>query len=488
MKKFAGRVVAYCCALALMMAAMCPIFAEATEYGWKNTRESAVEYLDEDFYAKPGFQSTLPVLVLGRDEKVDFYLENGTLDQGSDYQAAYHPEPDDTDDSEEDREKADYRLSFSANTHTALGENFWQEPVTNEWYLLGNMHDKSLLRNYLALSLAGEMHEDVSKVQHCEVFLEDAGGLRYQGVYLMVAPAETKRVSLHRGSTKQQGSTALDTYAERDGFLEEGLFITSDTSQSVEADVARQIEQGIDTAERSIYAADYNDFSRYVNYIDTEKLYDYFLLYELFGNYGDVYIASYAYDLDSNLLWPKVTADFEDALDNAQLDPMDSLDVRLMDAPYYMALVKNTNFINGLIERYKLLCQTVMKSSELEERVDRAVEQLGSAQKRDWFRWEAAYNGVDMYWLDPVGISDADTAATRDEPPDRNTYSYEQEINKLKYILREHGQYLFLGMSTLYDQDNMIGDDAPYVRNTWMFLVFLIIFVVSIRIVRHRTR
>lgn len=449
----------------------------------EDSTANAMLYLDDGYMLKDGFTTHLPLAVLRQDDALDIYLQQepynaDTLAAPSPLQAQatklWSEEPTA---GRPGREKADYSLAVPADGLPQMAEALWAQPVYEDWYLLGNAYDKSLMRNYLAMTLANELGNASNLVKYCEVFTETDEGLVYQGVYLLVAPPVSEQLVFQRGNYWDPDSVLLNTYASQQQLLADSLYVPATLYAGNEAAYAK-LESWMSEAERSIYSGDYNEFSKYTQFVDSRHMYDYFILYELFGNYASAHLPRYAYSPEEDRFWPVVTTDFEYSLDNEQTRPMDLYAIEMMEAPYYTALLKNTNFLKGLLDRYQALYLDVLKSSSIEDRIDETTALLGEARMRDCERWKAVYNGPDMYLL----------PSAEGEDTNRNTYTYEQEINKLKYTLREHGQFMFGGISKLYDQEDMIGDDAPYVKNTWLFVVSVVIVVVAVRIVRRRTR
>jgi hypothetical protein len=152
------------------------------------------------------------------------------------------------------RIKIDYELEIAPEDLPEMGDAVWDAPVYGQWYLLGGMYDKSLLRNYLALTLANEMGSAGYLVQYCELFTEIDGKMQYQGVYLIAAPQETTNYHFQRGNYWDEDSVPLNTYATERGLLNEGLYVCSING----LDEARfnQLREGVNSAEQSIYSWD----------------------------------------------------------------------------------------------------------------------------------------------------------------------------------------------------------------------------------------
>lgn len=456
-----------------------------TDQGWVDPVIEATAFLDEDFHAVEGFSSHLPLVVLERNGTANLFYSDGT---DTFYSVSASPSTrgkwavQQELNAFAEREKLNYHLTFAEGGYEELASILWDRPVTSQWQLLGSMHDKSLLRNYLALTLAAELYDDVYRVQYCEVLVHDNADYLYQGVYLLVAPPADgyQRVQRDLFSTvvdPQVHGQEVSTYAGRQGFLPPLYVPLTDT---VTVDIT-QLEGGISEAESAVYSSDYNQFSKYERYFNMERTTDYYLLYELFGNYMGAMLGTYAYDANTNTFWPAFYSNFEYALDNVPWDPFDFQQVMMTERPYYPQLVQSSIFVQDLVDRYKALAKGILDSTKLEDRIDETVDYLGAAQTRDWQRWNSAYAGTKMYYLRPdEGAEDGAVVL------DRNTYTYEQEIVKLKFLLRRHGEYIVAGISELFTQEDMVGEDAYYVRNTLMAVIFFILAIASVVFVRRR--
>ena len=80
-------------------------------------------------------------------------------------------------------DKKSYRVSFTLDDRATsnncdvlgMGED-------NDWVLNGPFLDKTLIRNYLSMNIAGQIMEYAPDVRFCELFVNDA----YQGGYLLM--------------------------------------------------------------------------------------------------------------------------------------------------------------------------------------------------------------------------------------------------------------------------------------------------------------
>lgn len=473
------------CALCVLL-----LCAAGEGTGAEKPANPAFAYLDPEraYHLIDGFSSHLPVAVVGADGSLTFFMPGEAITRSKIDAEASAAVMTTTEWSEKNvrgrpnRDKKDYSLDISQQALPALTQALWDgTPVHDRWALLGNMYDKSLMRNYLALTLARELDDAVDLVRFCEVFEATPQGYSYQGVYTLTAPPVTEEYHMQRGDYWDEDSIALDTFATRQGILAEGLYVPA--LYALEDAPLAEMERVADATEASVFSGDYNAFSMFDRYLDLQKMYDHYILYELFGNEDMAHLPRYTYDPQKRLIGPLLLANFEFALDNDQTRPLELHRIGIEGLPYYSSLIKSINFVNGLSERYRALAQGMLGINALETRIDGVIDVLADARLRDWARWAAAYTGPNMYTLYPAEENPLGDALP---PLERNTYDYDQEIIKLKFTLREHGQYIFAGIGGLYGQEKMTGNDAPYVRNSWLYIAFVLLIIASVRFVRRR--
>ena len=186
-------------------------------------------------------------------------------------------------------DKKSYKLEFiHGDLSKNKDENVLGMGKHDEWVLNGPFLDKTLIRNYMCLNIAGEIMGDAPDVRFCEVFVDGV----YKGVYVAmesIAKA-TERVDI-APYKKGDPFTSYIVRADRERGLSGELnnftkyanrmhkytalevIYPSDATSSPE--LKSYIEQDFSKFEKALYSFDYNDTKYgYKRFIDVESFID----------------------------------------------------------------------------------------------------------------------------------------------------------------------------------------------------------------------
>lgn len=385
----------------------------------------------------------------------------------------------------EEREKFDYYLRFQDEAGAPAGHSLMGLEKSSEFFLIGAMYDRSLLRNYLGYTLAAQMMEGTPSVRFCEVATVDGdNGYWYQGVYLLVEVKRTEGTALFKRTTAEEGFY-LQTYGSQ-YFPEDGRMEVPITETVTDEEALWQVGGQLSYIEEVIYSDNLDTFSHYGDSIDTDSFIDFFIINELMGNYTAKTDAYYQYNPALETLAMGPVWNFEWALDNEPGDAMDVEELRFDEGGYYERLLKSLTFIDRLKQRYLELRVHVLNEENYRRLIDDAVAYLGPAAGRDWARWEPYFIEHSELQLQPVSTQ---AFWNSDETVSfyRNAQSHAEEVNRIRYLLREHDIYMGHDLAYLNAEigAEMRGAEASYVRNTWMFLAFLTGLAITIHFVRR---
>ena len=473
-----------------------------------NVPDSAGEelYLEDNLYAAPEFSSHLPLVVIefkDKDDPAYVALESNWLkdewfnnsvisiyDKIDGGENAIQAEPNLTviskiqmlaDWETESREKHDYYIRLEDGSGQAQAHELLGLSAGSEYWLLGSIYDKSLIRNYLGYTLAAEIMDNAPKVQFCEVLLQTEEGLLYQGVYLLIERTYAETGVYIKRLPEETGGIPLYTQYTQTVSGLGSLTIPFYEQEQTEEEIL-QLTQDLSYIEDILASNDTNRFLQYKNLIDEESFVDYFIVNELLGNYDAALNTFYSYqNTDNHLLQAGPVWNFERSLDNEVDTPMELDQIPLAEAPFYADLIKSMDFVDALKSRYKQLETGSASADRLTKLIDSTVEYLGSAQARDWARWEY------IYQCDPLMTLAEYPSDNTDNPSRlRQTGSYEQEIVKLKYVLREHSLQIAEEIPTLYSGDNLITLADNYERNTMLFIGFFVVFIAAVALARRQ--
>lgn len=365
----------------------------------------------------------------------------------------------------------------------------------DEWILNISFIDKSLLRNYLAYTAAGEIMPYVPDAQFCEVVWKDGDTYKYRGVYLMLESIKVgkRRVDLPAFSENAEYLPALmrrdrynpegvmlNNYARNNELLYGCLEVKWPNKSLLTKENLKRLTKQVDLFEKALFAPDYNEFLTYRNYIDIDSFVDYFIINEFFINYDAGNNSTYMYYDYSGKLTMGPIWDFDGAMDNYKDADADPTTTAFQYAPWFRQMLRDPEFGRLIMERYHELRASILSDRSIQTFIDDTVKGLGSAIDRDWARWGYFYQYGGFLKEEYPG------------QPDRNTKTHSQEVEKLKNVLSVHGNWLDENMNFVY-QFTDPADKTPQQTQTQkepgygnlLALVYVAIFFVSIALV-HR--
>lgn len=347
--------------------------------------------------------------------------------------------------------KPSYQLKFTqedrvtSEDHDLLGMG-----DGSSWALHGPFLDKTLLRNYVAMSVFGEIMPYTPEVRLIELFVNDT----YQGVYVLM---ETVRRGDDRVDIKKSDPNSITTsfivkrdWLSRDsGTFRDFLNEIRETSQPL--DIVYPSEDNLTEAQRnwiereffqfekSLYSYDYDtsDYG-YWNYIDIDSFVDYFLINELTLNADSGELSTYFYrDLGGKLavgpLW-----DYNNAFNNYMADDYSNYNgFIMMRSPLFFMLLKDERFVERTIDRYKELRKGALSDETLISTIDSAAAYLEPARNRNYLVWG--------YSFDPELV----TANEKLSPDERNPKNYDEALAQLKETLLERTAWLDVNIEHL---------------------------------------
>lgn len=314
---------------------------------------------------------------------------------------------------------------FSIETRNADGTNnnvpLLGMPQENDWALLSNYNDRSLVRNALATHLARAMGQYAPRMHLCEVLLDSA----YRGIYVLTETIkrDNGRVDIARlDSTENTGEPRTGGY-----ILEQNLWTPQNSFQSnfspidhpglpvrflydyPEPDVITDAQRTyiatfIDTLETALYSTGFTDpVSGYRAHLDVPSFINYFLVNELARN-NDGFKKSVFFHKDRNSNDRRLKAgpvwDFDWAWKNlwgcSLFSNTDGSGWahRINDCPtdnystgWYIRLLQDPAFANELRCTYEEHRTGVLSQSSLHAWIDSVGTLVAVAQQRHFQKW-----------------------------------------------------------------------------------------------------
>lgn len=347
-------------------------------------------------------------------------------------------------------EKKSYALSFVNDDFTDRELEVFGMEQDNNWALHGPALDRTLLRNYLAMNLSGELMPYAPDVRFVELVIDGS----YEGVYLLMetvskgegrvdipTPEPNSRMTSYIVEIDRAeklmfplNDFLVDTYRVYPSATE----LTYPTDQQYSDARFSFIDEDFSKIAKNLYQIPYGKESNdYKSLIDETAFYDYFIVNELFRNVDAGYYSTYFYRNLRGKLTP-VVWDFNNSLNNYQEVSFDETGFSLVEAPLFEQLLIEERFVAGLIDRYHLLRANKLSDDRLDGLVDASVQYLGDAITRNNNRWAR--------YFDHSQYSTSDFL----QPIERNPTSYEAALVQMKDYLFRRSQWLDDHIDVLY--------------------------------------
>lgn len=352
------------------------------------------------------------------------------------------------------------------------------------WVLNVSFLDKSLLRNYLAYTVAAQVMAHTPKARYCELFFADHGTFQYQGVYLLMqsieagasmvplAPYDARHAEaayLLRRDRYRPGAIMLNTYGTVNQLTDEYLEVRYPGAGAITPATIDYITTDVSAFEKALFAPDDKTYLTYRDYVDVNSFVDYFVLNEFFANYDAALHSMYMYhDLGGKLTMGPVW-DFDRAIDNDYPRSL-KVDSTAMDHGVWFAeVLRDGDFVKQVLDRYHQLRKGVLSDASLDALIDRTVSYLGTAQVRDWNRWN--YNGVyDEQFVHEVPIDQ--------RPLTKNRLDYAGTVAELTATLHDHGAWMDAHLDSLY-QFSTIRPGQYATDYSWILSALAVVLVVA---------
>lgn len=320
----------------------------------------------------------------------------------------------------------------------------------NEWALNGPFLDRSLLRNYLCLNIAGEIMDYAPNVRYCELFVNG----EYKGVYLLMETISRGegRLNISKPENNRDMTSFIvrwDREGKGDNELDNFTYYTyqSDVSaldvrypgkNSITNGRLEYINKEINKIEKSLYSMDlYDDKNSYTELLDINEFAEYFVINEFFRNVDAGRFSTFYYKDIRGKIKP-VVWDFNNACDNYIDYIWDETGFSLQNAPWISRLLKDEKFVDAVINKYHTLRDSFLSDDYLLEYINQTDEWLEDAIVRNDELYGYVYdlnNYNGMNFLTPV---------------ERNVESHEEAVEQLKSYIQKRGKWLDEHIDTLY--------------------------------------
>lgn len=316
----------------------------------------------------------------------------------------------------------------------------------HEWALHGPYLDKSMIRNYMWYNIGGEIMDYAPNARFCEVILNG----EYQGLYVMVEtitngdgdrlqmsqPEDQDQVNISYAIRLDRGSSNpvknINSFSMYSLRTLNQIDIVYPGLDNLTPERIAYITEDFSAFEKSLYSYDYNtEPYAWWNDADMESFAEYYIINEFTCNYDVGGRSTYMYK-DVRGKYKMVIWDMNSCCDNFHDSYMHPQGFHLKSITWFVMFMRDENFVNLVIDRYRDLRTTYLSDEYLNSYIDDVVEYLGPAIERNFSVW--GYTFEDYRPLDP------DT---------RNPDTYQDAIAQLKEFCLERGTWMDQNIETL---------------------------------------
>lgn len=374
--------------------------------------------------------------------------------------------------------KKQYSIQFKTNKDEDKNVSLLGLPKGSHFALNAPFADVSLLRNYLAYTVGGDIIEYTPKAKFCEVFLVDnnSGEIKesdYMGVFLLIQKIRRSKNMVNIGKSNKN-SNVTSFIIEKDRYNLEDKEINFDTygkntdeyrsniiniypKTKITKGQIKYINSYFSTFERVLYSSNFKSPTEgYAKYINVNSFVNYYIINEFFdnvdaGRYSTYYYKDYNGKLNAGPIW-----DFNVSLGNNYINGTYyyPYGFYMQTKSVFNRILMNKSFDEKVIARYKELRKTYLSDSYLDNLIDNEVNYLGPAVGRNFKRWPIYLcNQAEMFDMQGKEIK-----------------PYEGNINELENYMKTH-KYILMpttGKATTYNGE--IENLKNYIkeRGAWM--------------------
>lgn len=337
------------------------------------------------------------------------------------------------------------KQSYSVKVIDSAGENknigLLGMEKNHDWVLHGPFLDKTLIRNYMAMNIAGELMDYAPDVRFCEVVRNG----EYQGLYVMMETVSRGkgRIDIEKPNTLRNVTgyifelnndsemfpvTAMDNFTKYVSILRKSAFfdIVYPGKTQLTPELKDYIERDVSSFEKALYSYDYDSYQYgFPRYADVDEFVDYYILMEVFLQHDTGNRSTYFYK-DVNGLFKPCVWDFNNDLENISQINDDDFGVRkfvMVQAPWFLMMSKEETFIQQVIDRYRELRKGILSDEYLKQYIQDTIDFLGNAVDRNYAVWGYSFdvNNVDI--------------RNKLHPDERNPENFEEALDQMEEVL-----------------------------------------------------
>lgn len=305
-------------------------------------------------------------------------------------------------------------------------------PAHDKWVLNASYSDRSLIRNYLAYKMAGQVMEYAPRTRFVELYLIDdlskeiSYDKHYMGVYILTEKIERAkgRINIKKNDDKyndisfiiardkiKAGDSVLKTHwsqLEDDYIIDEYgnirmrtvITVTYPGSKTLTPELEEKITNFLNDFEYTLRSNYFNDRRKgYRKYIDVDSFVNFAMINEIFKNLDGGDVSTYFYKDIGGLMKAGPVWDFDLTIGNTSYESANEpTGFRMINTIWFDRLFQDKYFADRYRKvLYPYYRKTIWTTENIMKMIDELVEELGPAVSRNINRWYVNYTLEDYY-------------------------------------------------------------------------------------------
>jgi hypothetical protein len=346
-------------------------------------------------------------------------------------------------------DKKSYRFETQKSNRQNLNTSILDMPAEDDWILYGPYSDKTLLRNFLIYTLAGEINDYAPRVRFCEVIVDS----EYQGIYVMTEKIEVDndRVDIAELSPQDNSEPAITGgYIFRKDKIDPGDNLLSLAISSVDLIINEPKADEINEAQEQWLRDHLYEFDRqlhnegnYADYVNVESFVYNFLIVEFAKNIDGYRLSTYFHKDREEKIVAGPVWDYNFSLGNADYhegwSPQGWYYPLITENQlfWFKEMIEDPKFINYSGRLWSKLRKDQFSLHHIFSLIDHWKGKLDEARKRNFSKYQILGRYL---WPNP-GYPQSGSYGYN-APKTGGPLTWEEEIEQLKDFIRNRLKWM----------------------------------------------
>ncbi len=302
--------------------------------------------------------------------------------------------------------KKSYGFEIRDNNDKDLSIPFLGLPKGSDWILYGPYSDKTLMRNFLTLTLGRQIGMYASRAKFVEVYFKGHGNsledYEYEGIFVLLEKIKhgKNRVNIKKTKNTEREipcsfileivpETRMDSsmvYSKSIRLSRNFVYIYPKQHKATETQKT-WIMNYINSFEEELIKRNFDSETGYQKYIDIDSFVDYIILNEFVKNNDAFYASTFVYKNLGDKMKAGPPWDYNFSLGNNKYQKPETRWFVKNNSKLVKILFEDTIFRKRYRKRWFELRNNVLSSENITGLIDSTYNLLNEAQKKNFERW-----------------------------------------------------------------------------------------------------